>query len=108
MDKAGYVDLSYKLDLSDSEFEFSAGGMFRDKKRDSFFNEYTFETILGESQYRGEDWNNYDEIDFYYKTRNINGALNYDATEQIGAGYGYGKIHFRKMGIYCRSTCRTY
>ena len=95
-DKAGYVDLSYKLDLSDSEFEFSAGGMFRDKKRDSFFNEYTFETILGESQYRGEDWNNYDEIDFYYKTRNINGALNYDATEQIGAGYGMAKYTFGK------------
>ena len=95
-DKAGYIDLSYKLDLSDSELEFSAGGMFRDKKRDSFFNEYTFETILGETQKRGEDWNNYDEITFYYKTRNISGALNYDATEQIGAGYGMAKYSFNK------------
>ena len=98
-DKAGYVDLSYKLDLSDSEFEFSAGGMFRDKKRDSFFNEYTFETILGETQKKGEDWNNYDEIKFYYKTRNISSALNYDATEQIGAGYGMAKYTFGKWEL---------
>ena len=51
---------------------------------------------MGETQKRGEDWNNYDEITFYYKTRNISGALNYDATEQIGAGYGMAKYSFNK------------
>lgn len=36
-DKAGYVDLMYKLKLDGgSVFDFSVGGMYRDKKRDSF------------------------------------------------------------------------
>lgn len=98
-DKAGYIDLSYKLDLPSSELEFSAGGMYRDKKRDSFFNEYTFETVNGDPQYNGEDWNNYDEITFLYKSRNISGALNYDATEKIGAGYGMAKYTFGKWEL---------
>lgn len=94
-DKAGYANLLYKLKLNDgSIFDFSIGGMYRDKKRDSFFNQYTFKTQNGNPQYRGEDWNNYDEISFYFNKRNISGALNYDATEKIGAGYGMVKYSY--------------
>lgn len=98
-DKAGYIDLSYKWKLPVSEIVFSAGGMYRDKKRDSFFNEYTFETVNGQPQYKGEDWNNYDEINFLYESRNISGALNYDATEKIAAGYGMAKYTFGKWEL---------
>lgn len=99
-DKAGYLDLSYKWKLDGGAvLDFSAGGMYRDKKRDSYFNEYTFQTELGAPQYRGEDWNNYDEIQFDFKSRNISGALNYDATEKIGAGYGMVKYTFPKWEL---------
>ena len=66
-DKSGYVDLKYKLKLDGgSIFDFSVGGMYRDKNRDSFFNEYKFNSATGveDPQYQGEDWNNYDEILF--------------------------------------------
>lgn len=44
----------------------STGGMYRDKKRDSFFNEYTFNSATGSKnpQYINKDWFNFDEIQF--------------------------------------------
>lgn len=94
-DKAAYVDLSYKHNIDSQSFwDFSVGGMFRDKKRDSFFNEYTFDSATGtkDPQYLGEDWNNFDEILLEPRPYgNIGDPLNYDATEQIGAGYGMVK-----------------
>ena len=99
-DKAGYVDLSYKLKLDNgSSFDFSAGGMYRDKKRDSFFNEYTFDSATGskDPQYINQDWYNFDEIQFTpRKYGNIGDPLNYDATEKIGAGYGMVKYTWNK------------
>lgn len=94
-DKAGYINLMYKWVLDNGTiFDFSAGGMYRDKKRDSFFNEYTFNsgTDSKDPQYIGEDWNNFDEILFEPRPYgNISDPLNYDATEKIGAGYGMVK-----------------
>ena len=94
-DKAGYIDLSYKWELVDgSAFDFSVGGMYRDKKRDSFFNEYTFDSATGarDPQYLGEDWSNFDEILLApRKYGNIGDPLNYDASEKVGAGYGMVK-----------------
>ena len=94
-DKAGYIDLSYKWELSDaSALDFSVGGMYRDKKRDSFFNEYTFDSATGarDPQYLGEDWSNFDEILLTpRKYGNIGDPLNYDASEKVGAGYGMVK-----------------
>lgn len=94
-DKAGYIDLSYKWELVDgSAFDFSVGGMYRDKKRDSFFNEYTFDSATGarDPQYLGEDWSNFDEILLEPRRYgNIGDPLNYDASEKVGAGYGMVK-----------------
>ena len=94
-DMSGYVDIDYKLKAAGGEFTFMAGGMYRDKKRKSFFNEFTFQPYDGEKQglgaydqYRGEDWNNFDEIQFRLSATNYTSPLNYDATEKIGAGYG--------------------
>ena len=100
-DFAGYIDLMYKLNLSNgSSFDFSVGGMYRDKKRDSYFNEYKFKTTNGDPQIKGEDWNNFDEIVFPdVSSRNISGALNYDATEKIGAGYGMVKYTWSKWEL---------
>ena len=102
-DKAGYVDLSYKWVLPNaSTFDFSVGGMYRDKKRDSFFNEYTFDSATGakDPQYLGEDWNNFDEILLTPRRYgNIGDPLNYDASEQVGAGYGMAKYTFGKWEL---------
>ena len=102
-DKAGYIDLSYTWKLTDSSaFDFSIGGMYRDKKRDSFFNEYTFDSATGakDPQYLGEDWNNFDEILLTPRRYgNIGDPLNYDATEKVGAGYGMAKYTFDKWEL---------
>ena len=101
-DKAGYVDLMYKLKLDNgSAFDFSVGGMYRDKKRDSFFNEYTFESATGNDyQYLGTDWNNFDEILITPRPYGIIGdPLNYDATEKVGAGYGMVKYSWPKWEL---------
>lgn len=102
-DKAGYVDLSYKWKRMDgSVFDFSVGGMYRDKKRDSFFNEYTFDSATGVSdpQYLGVDWNNFDEILLTPRRYgNIGDPLNYDASEKVGAGYGMVKYTLNKWEL---------
>lgn len=102
-DLAGYLDFMYKLRLDDGAvFDFSAGGMYRDKKRESFFNEYTFDSATGskDPQYEGEDWNNFDEIQLTPRPYgNIGDPLNYDATERIGAGYGMAKYTRGKLEL---------
>lgn len=89
-DKAGYIDISYKLGFDDNSFlDVYFGGMFRDKIRTSYFNEYTFKLPSdNRTQIRGEHWNNFDEIIFQpNRFGNLSDPLNYDASEQIGAGY---------------------
>ena len=102
-DKAGYIDLSYKWRQDNgSAFDFSIGGMYRDKKRDSFFNEYTFDSATGskDPQYLGEDWNNFDEILITPRRYgNIGDPLNYDASEKVGAGYGMVKYTYHKWEL---------
>ena len=102
-DVAGYANLKYKWTLDDSSvFDFSVGGMYRDKVRDSFFNEYTFNsaTSSSDAQYQGEDWNNFNEILLTPRRYgNISDPLNYDATERIGAAYGMAKYTFDKWEL---------
>ena len=102
-DIAGYVDLSYKLKMeNDATIDFSAGGMYRNKDRSSFFNEYTFDSATGlmDPQYEGEDWNNFDEILLEPRPYgDIGNPLNYDASEKIGAGYGMAKYSYGKFDV---------
>lgn len=101
-DKAGYVDMSYKLDFANSSsLEISWGGMFRDKVRTSFFNEYTFKLPSdNRTQIRGEQWNNFNEIVFQpNRYGNLSDPLNYDATEQIGAGYAMFRYVLNKLEL---------
>ena len=102
-DIAAYLDLTYKLSTSHKQMlELSAGGMYRDKKRDSFFNEYTFDSATGTKnpQYEGKDWNNFDEILLTpHPYGNIGDPLNYDATEKIYAAYGMAKYTKGRMEL---------
>ena len=94
-DWAGYADLTHRLDLAaNTTLKLSAGGMFRDKKRSSFFNEYTFKpTAEQRTLVRGKDWFNFNEIKFIApRFGNLSDPLNYDATEQVGAAYVMGKL----------------
>ncbi len=104
-DKAGYLDFSYQLPMNGgSIWDFSMGGMYRDKKRNSFFNEYTFKpydpskVTEQRTLIKGQDWNNFDEVKFEVKEYgNLSDPLNYDASEKIGAAYTQVKYTWRKL-----------
>lgn len=98
-DFAGYVDLIYRWKPSAATFDFAIGGMFRDKQRTSFFHEYFFNPVSSQlSQMRGRDWNNFDEILWDVRRYgSLSDPLNYDASEQIGAGYGSVKFSIARL-----------
>lgn len=92
-DIAGHLDLGYLLHFGESKLNVEVGGMYRDKKRSSFYHEYTFQPYDASKdspydQFRDKDWSNYDEISFRLKSFSLIDPMNYDATERIGAGYG--------------------
>lgn len=95
-DLAGYLNFSYKLQIGDAETMLSAGGMYRDKERTSFYNQYGFApfdpdkpTGQQNNLIKGTDWNTFDEIKL--RINNPHGStgdpLNYDASEKIAAAY---------------------
>ena len=108
-DVAGYFNLTYSRIINISRLDFSLGGMYREKKRTSFFTEYTFSaydeskpekpSYMRTNLIKGEDWNNYDEIKFrvYTPYGSPGDPLNYDATEDIGAGYLMAKLSRKKI-----------
>lgn len=86
-DLAGYADLTYRPSAC---WTVKAGGMFRDKYRTSFFNEYSFDSGTGTGVYQeyGRDWTNFDGISIVPKAYgNVGDPLNYDASEKIAALY---------------------
>ena len=93
-DKAGYADLTYRFELPAARLDVQAGGMYRDKQRSSFYNEYTFQAPAdNRSQVRGEDWTNFDELILEApRFGNLSDPLNYDASEKVGAAYALAQL----------------
>jgi outer membrane receptor protein involved in Fe transport len=119
-DKAGYLNMKYFINTGKSQIELSTGGLYRDKIRNSYFNEYLFrpfdENKPEEAQrelIKGRDWNNYDEIKFEVKEfGNISDPLNYEASEKIAAGYLQSKYVYHHLqllaGIRAENTRQGY
>jgi outer membrane receptor protein involved in Fe transport len=101
-DKAGYLNGRYNITINKTKFNLAIGGMYRDKVRDSYFNEYTFKPYDGSSDLlreliKGVHWNNFDEIGLEVNAHgNLSDPLNYDATEKVGAGYLSGNLTVEK------------
>jgi len=96
-DKAGYLNFRYHALTGEHKMTFSFGGMYRDKQRTNFFNQYDFRPLdeskpegMQNNLIKGVDWNSYDEIKFMVFTPYgaVGNPLNYDASEKIAAGYG--------------------
>ena len=98
-DWAGYLNLTYR---PINNLVLKVGGMYRDKKRHSFFNEYTFDSATGTESYQeyGIDWNNFDEVALTPREYgNVGDPLNYDATERIGAVYAMATYNIGAIDI---------
>jgi len=108
-DLAGNLNLRYDdVNIGAVNFDFSVGGIYRNKKRTNFFNQYEFRPFdeskpLGNQNnlIKGVDWNSYPEIKFmvYNPYGTLGNPLNYDASENISAGYGQLKMNYKKFEI---------
>jgi TonB-dependent receptor len=97
-DKAGYLNLTYTADIAGVKVDFTGGGLYRDKQRSSFYNNYTFKPLVPASLY-GIAFTNY--ADIVWDIQNPQGAvanpLTYNASEKTTAGYGM--FNFKVNGL---------
>ncbi len=120
-DLAGYLNLDYSTNLAGAKINISTGGLYRDKTRTSFFNQYNFNPYdpskpAGQENnlIQGVDWHTFDQIKL--SIENPQGStgdpLNYDASEKIGAGYLQVKMDWSIMlvivGVRAENTAQGY
>ncbi|WP_121812558.1 TonB-dependent receptor [Mucilaginibacter kameinonensis] len=99
-DKAGYLDLTYTAPIAGVNVDFSAGGLYRDKERTSFYNNYNL-TAANPSALYGTDFTNYTQLNFNVTNPAgaVNNSLTNDASEKIGAGYGMFKFTTKTIQV---------
>ncbi|HEX5553565.1 MAG TPA: TonB-dependent receptor [Chitinophagaceae bacterium] len=99
-DVAGYFNMIYNKPVAGVPIEWTAGGLYRDKHRHNFYNEYYF---LPEDPFAtfGDDFDGYTQI--RWSVENPRGSvatsLNYDASEKTTAGFLQFKISGKKLEI---------
>jgi outer membrane receptor protein involved in Fe transport len=98
-DKSGYLNLVYSPNLFDTKVTFTAGGMYRNKTRNSTFDQYTLGLPLTNSTqtYNGNIDNNSFAVSTLQGT--ASDPLNYDFTENVGAGFGQFKFNINKLEV---------
>ena len=111
-DLTGYLNLTYTYSPT---IELAAGGLYRDKDRSNFYNDYTLATVLP-----GGDRQIYTTIDkaiFSFRPESYAyadsaNANNYTAKERIAAGYVQAKINLSKLqilgGVRLENTNQSY
>ncbi len=94
-DMAGYLNLTLKTNLLNTDVEWMAGGLYRDKQRTNFYNNYTLRPSNPFAQY-GVDFTDYNQIAWTIQNPlgSVASALNYNASEQTASGY----LQFRTVG----------
>lgn len=99
-DFSGYLNLTYNTTIGAAQMEWSAGGLFRDKARSNFYNNYQLRPADPFAEY-GKDFTDYTQIRWTIQNPrgSVASALNYDATEQIKAGYIQFKAETKNLEI---------
>lgn len=92
-DLAGYLDLTYSTRIAGARVDFSAGGLYRDKQRSAFYNNYVFKPQNTGALY-GKDFTAYTDVQWDIQNPNgsVANALTYDASEKTAAGYGMFRL----------------
>ncbi|AKD55165.1 TonB-dependent receptor [Spirosoma radiotolerans] len=87
-DLAGYLNLTLKTNLAGMAVEWMAGGLYRDKQRTNFYNNYTLRPTNPFAQY-GVDFTDYNQISYNIQNPlgSVASALSYDASETTTSGY---------------------
>ncbi|MBE5319857.1 outer membrane beta-barrel protein [Pedobacter sp. MR2016-19] len=101
-DLAGYLDLTYRVLSGDHKLDIMAGGLYRDKKRSSFFNNYNLAQGADHANdIYGVNFQNYTDLNLVVSnpTGAVANSLTYDATEQTTSGYGMFKYTSAKLEV---------
>jgi TonB-dependent receptor len=101
-DLAGYLDLTYRITIGENKLDVMAGGLYRDKQRSSFFNNYNLaQNAANAFDVYGVNFQNYTDLNLVVSnpTGAVANSLTYDATEKIGAGYGMFKYASAKLEV---------
>ncbi len=107
-DKAGYLNFKFHTGSDKMPVVIAAGGMYRDKNRTNFFNQYDFRPYdeskpagSEKNLIEGVDWSKYSEIKFqvFNPYGSTGDPLNYDASEKIAAGYLQGKFSAARLEV---------
>ena len=100
-DISGKFNFISTVNLNKGALEIATGGLYRDKQRANFFNEYDLRPFddskpLGQKNnlIKGVDWKDYSEIKYtvYNPYGSTGDPLNYNASEVITAGYVQTKL----------------
>ena len=100
-DKTAYLNLKYKPIVFNHLFEFKMGGMARVKNRFNYANEYTFDAPVNNPPYPdlATVIVRQDKNDQQRMGDAVNNPGNYQATENIEAGYIQVKTTFGKLQV---------
>ncbi|TCD25567.1 TonB-dependent receptor [Pedobacter psychrodurus] len=101
-DLAGYLDLTYQVLAGAHKLDIMAGGLYRDKQRSSFFNNYNLAPSAANAfDLYGVNFQNYTDLNLVVSnsTGAVANALTYDASEKIAAGYGMFKYNSAKLEV---------
>ncbi|MDQ0964827.1 TonB-dependent receptor [Flavobacterium sp. W4I14] len=101
-DLAGYLDLTYQVLTGEHKLDIMAGGLYRDKQRSSFFNNYNLAPSAANAfDLYGVNFQDYADLNLVVSnsTGAVANALTYDASEKIAAGYGMFKYNSAKLEV---------
>lgn len=99
-DLSANLNATYEMSIGGAKVEWMAGGLFRDKSRSNFYNNYQLRPADPFAEF-GKDFNAYSSIKWVIQNPrgSVASALNYDATEQIKAGFLQFKIETKNTEI---------
>jgi hypothetical protein len=99
-DLSGYLNLSYLMPIGAMQVEWSAGGLYRDKSRTNFYNNYQLRPSKPLAEY-GVDFTDYTQIAWTIQNPrgSVASALNYSATERITSGYAQFKAESTTLEV---------
>ncbi len=99
-DKAGYLNLIYNKGIGGLPIEWMVGGLYRDKQRTNFYNQYQLRPANPKAEY-GVDFTDYTDIQWTIQNPrgSVASALNYNAYEKVGAGFFQFKANARRLEV---------
>lgn len=96
-DKSGYLNFTYKSTLAGINADWTVGGMYRDKSRNSYYDTYDLRPDPSNQIYNGNISTN--SFSIFNPQGTSTDALNYTAKEKVSAAYAMVKLQSRKVEV---------